>query len=73
MSVLSSDDCQMILDVLNNKVTFTGENSIRQWIPIFDKLHDGIEGDQLQTSGSVHAKEATLDAMKVESLSNNTI
>jgi hypothetical protein len=73
MSVLSSDDCQMILDVLNTKVTFTGESVMRQWLPIFSKLHDGIEGDQLETASSISGKEATLDQMKVESLSNNKI
>jgi len=71
MSVLSSDDCQMILDVLNNKITFNGENSMRQWIPIFDKLHDGIEGGSLPTNVSLStAEKISIDA---QSLANNII
>lgn len=55
MSVLSPDDCQFLLSVLN-QASFKGEDAIRKWLPIFDKLHDGLEGG-LATSSSVVAKE----------------
>lgn len=66
MAVLSSDDCQMILDVLNNKISFTGEAAIRTWLPIIDKLHDGIEGD-LPTALTNEVTQA-----KVETITTNS-
>jgi hypothetical protein len=59
MAVLSSDDCQMILDVLTTKVSFTGEQAMRTWLPIIDKLHDGIEGDLPTASTNITKETAT--------------
>jgi hypothetical protein len=64
MAVLSSDDCQMILDVLNNKISFTGEVAMRTWLPIIDKLHDGIEGD-LPMASTKEIQSQTIIANKI--------
>ena len=53
MSVFSPDECQLLLNLLNDKITFQGEAVIRSWIPIFDKLHEGIDGQGITLSNSI--------------------
>ena len=67
MSKLSSDDCKLLLDFLNTKVTFQGETVIRTWLPIFDKLHEGETGGiEIATS----TQEKLDQSKKIEEVKN---
>jgi hypothetical protein len=66
MAVLSPDDCKLIFDTLNTKISFQGYETMKQWLLVMDKLNEGLTSGLETSTPAQSGKDSIVSDTKVE-------